>query len=307
MPAVAITDQCNLFALVRFYKAAVAAGLKPIAGADLWCATRRTPTSRTVWCCWSRTDRLPQSHPADLAGLCRGPASRGAPGGARLDRVRRRGSDRALGRAAGRCRPTAPERAPRGRRAPGSRSGSRSSATAITWSWSAPGASRRPSWSRRAWIWPSAGRAGGGDQRRALSPSRGLRGPRGAGLYPRGAHPGRPAPPAPLQRRAVAAQPRGDGRALRRSARGAGELGRDRQALQPGADPRQELPAGFPGAGRDDHGQLFRRGLARGLEGASQRILDPEAPDLAEQRRLYDERLDLELGSSPRWASPATS
>ncbi|MBK1723688.1 DNA polymerase III subunit alpha [Thiocystis violacea] len=36
MPAVAVTDQGNLFALVRFYKAAVGAGLKPIAGADLW-------------------------------------------------------------------------------------------------------------------------------------------------------------------------------------------------------------------------------------------------------------------------------
>jgi DNA polymerase-3 subunit alpha len=36
MPAVAVTDQSNLFALVRFYKAAVAAGVKPIAGADLW-------------------------------------------------------------------------------------------------------------------------------------------------------------------------------------------------------------------------------------------------------------------------------
>ncbi len=36
MPAVAVTDQGNLFALVRFYKAAVAAGVKPIAGADLW-------------------------------------------------------------------------------------------------------------------------------------------------------------------------------------------------------------------------------------------------------------------------------
>jgi DNA polymerase-3 subunit alpha len=36
MPAVAVTDQVNLFALVRFYKAAVGAGLKPIAGADLW-------------------------------------------------------------------------------------------------------------------------------------------------------------------------------------------------------------------------------------------------------------------------------
>ena len=36
MPAVAVTDQANLFCLVRFYKAAVAAGIKPIAGSDLW-------------------------------------------------------------------------------------------------------------------------------------------------------------------------------------------------------------------------------------------------------------------------------
>ncbi len=35
MPAVAVTDLCNLFALVKFYKGAVAAGIKPIAGADL--------------------------------------------------------------------------------------------------------------------------------------------------------------------------------------------------------------------------------------------------------------------------------
>jgi DNA polymerase III subunit alpha len=36
MPAVALTDQSNLFALVKFYKAAEAAGIKPIAGCDLW-------------------------------------------------------------------------------------------------------------------------------------------------------------------------------------------------------------------------------------------------------------------------------
>ena len=36
MPAVALTDQGNLFALVRFYQAALAAGVKPIGGADLW-------------------------------------------------------------------------------------------------------------------------------------------------------------------------------------------------------------------------------------------------------------------------------
>ncbi len=36
MPAVAVTDQCNLFAMVKFYRAAVAAGIKPIVGVDLW-------------------------------------------------------------------------------------------------------------------------------------------------------------------------------------------------------------------------------------------------------------------------------
>jgi len=36
MPAVAVTDNCNLFALVKFFKIAEAAGIKPIAGADLY-------------------------------------------------------------------------------------------------------------------------------------------------------------------------------------------------------------------------------------------------------------------------------
>ncbi|MDP6674775.1 MAG: DNA polymerase III subunit alpha, partial [Gammaproteobacteria bacterium] len=36
MPAVALTDQNNLFALVKFYRAAHKAGLKPIIGAEVW-------------------------------------------------------------------------------------------------------------------------------------------------------------------------------------------------------------------------------------------------------------------------------
>jgi DNA polymerase-3 subunit alpha len=36
MPAVALTDQSNLCALVKFYKAATQAGIKPIIGADIW-------------------------------------------------------------------------------------------------------------------------------------------------------------------------------------------------------------------------------------------------------------------------------
>ena len=35
MPAVAVTDRCNLFALVKFYRAAMDVGIKPIVGVDL--------------------------------------------------------------------------------------------------------------------------------------------------------------------------------------------------------------------------------------------------------------------------------
>ncbi|MEJ2142610.1 MAG: DNA polymerase III subunit alpha [Gammaproteobacteria bacterium] len=36
MPAIAVTDQSNLFSLVKFYRAAMTVGIKPIVGADLW-------------------------------------------------------------------------------------------------------------------------------------------------------------------------------------------------------------------------------------------------------------------------------
>ncbi len=36
MPAIALTDQSNLFALVKFYKAAIACGIKPLVGVDIW-------------------------------------------------------------------------------------------------------------------------------------------------------------------------------------------------------------------------------------------------------------------------------
>jgi len=36
MPAIAVTDQSNLFSMVKFYRAAMAQGIKPIIGVDLW-------------------------------------------------------------------------------------------------------------------------------------------------------------------------------------------------------------------------------------------------------------------------------
>jgi DNA polymerase-3 subunit alpha len=56
MPAVAVTDAGNLFALVKFYQAAQAAGIKPIAGADitLWDQADGRAASRLLLLCQDR-------------------------------------------------------------------------------------------------------------------------------------------------------------------------------------------------------------------------------------------------------------
>ncbi len=50
MPAVALTDECNLYAAVKFYKKALALGIKPIFGADLWILDGNEPSRLTVLC-----------------------------------------------------------------------------------------------------------------------------------------------------------------------------------------------------------------------------------------------------------------
>ncbi len=51
LPALAVTDRNNLFALVKFYKAAEAAGIKPIAGADLSIAEGNEPPWQLTLLC----------------------------------------------------------------------------------------------------------------------------------------------------------------------------------------------------------------------------------------------------------------
>jgi DNA polymerase-3 subunit alpha len=53
MPAVALTDQSNLFAMVKFYKEAQAAGIKPLIGVDAWIREpgERALPSRIVFLC----------------------------------------------------------------------------------------------------------------------------------------------------------------------------------------------------------------------------------------------------------------
>jgi DNA polymerase III subunit alpha len=53
MPALAITDQSNLFGTVKFYREALHAGIKPIIGADLWLSNEKDlkkPFRFTVFC-----------------------------------------------------------------------------------------------------------------------------------------------------------------------------------------------------------------------------------------------------------------
>jgi DNA polymerase-3 subunit alpha len=52
MPAVALTDECNFFALVKFYGGAQKAGVKPLVGTDLWLqqGTNEPPARLTLLC-----------------------------------------------------------------------------------------------------------------------------------------------------------------------------------------------------------------------------------------------------------------
>lgn len=53
MPALAITDQSNLFGIIKFYQAALNAGIKPIIGVDIWLENSkqpRQPFRLTIFC-----------------------------------------------------------------------------------------------------------------------------------------------------------------------------------------------------------------------------------------------------------------
>src|SRR5213592_4267199 len=45
MPALAITDQSNLFGAIKFFEAARAHGIQPIIGCDLWLSNERSRDS----------------------------------------------------------------------------------------------------------------------------------------------------------------------------------------------------------------------------------------------------------------------
>ena len=64
MPAVAVTDQTNLFGMVKFFRAARAQGIKPIIGAELFLHHPQDPTqpTRVVLLCQNKAGYLHLSH-----------------------------------------------------------------------------------------------------------------------------------------------------------------------------------------------------------------------------------------------------
>ena len=198
LPAVAITDQNNLFALVKFYKEAENVGIKPIAGADVLIAEGTAAPSRLTLLCRDREGYLSLSQTAHPYLDARPSRRWGGRAPRVVVRERRpvRARRSAIGtRAAVRIRPPRPGRTgprrPAGevRRAP------------------APGtAAHRPRRRGRLQC-VRAGRGGtprhpgGRQQRRALPRCRRLRRARGARLHRQRPGARRQPPPARLQRR----------------------------------------------------------------------------------------------------------
>ena len=112
MPAVALTDQGNLFALVKFYRSAQARGIKPLIGVDAWLredgrARRAQPAGAAV----PERRRLPQPDADRQPLVSRGPWKAWPDDRSRLARRRHhRRVDRVVGRTRRRHRPASGRR-----------------------------------------------------------------------------------------------------------------------------------------------------------------------------------------------------
>ena len=300
MPAVALTDQSNLFAMVKFYKEAQAAGVKPLIGVDVWIreSGERAPPSRIVFLCQNLagyrhlTQLVTRSY---LEGQ-----RRGAPMMERgwLQRAMLEGLDRPVRRGGRRHRTGARARPRRGGARAVSRAGRSCAAIGSTSRCSAPGARARQAYAEAAVdLARERGVPAVATNDVRFLDARGIRGARGAGLHSRRA---RCSPTRSRARRYSEEQylksPGGNGRTVRRPAGTAGQHCRDRQALFARNPVGRLDAAGLPRA----RGQHDRRVPARGGRAwAWPTRLAAQAQDAARFARdaqAYAARLDLELG-----------
>ena len=104
MPAVAVTDQNNMCSLVKFYKAAMGAGIKPICGADLW-LSNKDPDNALSRISLLAMNAVGYRNLTDLPWFHRRPAQWFDHHRARMGRRSQRRLDHAVGGERGRNRP----------------------------------------------------------------------------------------------------------------------------------------------------------------------------------------------------------
>ena len=298
--------------MVKFYRAAQAAGVKPIIGVDLRVREpgERAEPSTLVLLCQNEVGYR------NLTRLVSRSYLEGQQHGRRDDRsqlARRRQprrADRAVRRARRRSRSRAHQR-PRRRGAQRAASaGSRCSAIATTSSCSARGREGEERYMHGALeLAAELRRAGRRDQRRALHPRRGLRSARSARVHSRRRAARRSEAARRYSDRAVPEVAAADGGAVRGRARGDRQLGRDRASLQSRAEARQVRAAGVSGAvGNSATEDYLREEAQRGLATRLERLRSGAAcaaHDRARGVRAAPRRPSS--ASSARWGSPATS
>ncbi len=218
MPALAITDLANTFGLVKFYKAARSAGVKPVLGCDVWLtheAERDQPFRALLLVAVARW--LSQAHRLADSRISRQCVSRPRRDEAGVVRRRHRRPDRAVRRPRRRHRPCAAAGQPRRRDQSRARVGG-----ALSGSLLSRGAARRSRRRRRACRGDGRAREGADAPRRRDAsgpvPATGrVPGARGARVHRRGPCARRSAPPEALHAGSVFQDAGGDDRGLFRS------------------------------------------------------------------------------------------
>ena len=310
MPAVAVTDRANLFCMVRFYRAAVAAGgIKPIIGVDLPLEKESNDVPAGRLTLLAMNDSGYRQLARLLTRCYMAERSTGVP---------RRGSGRArLTEGAEGSSPSRPDPAGTSVRrcctgGPGRRSAApapghpcfRDGSTSAS---SGPAArATRRAWSRPIDLALAMGLpVVAGNDVRFLERGR-FRGARSAGLHPGGSDSGRSAAPEALQRGAVPQVAPGDGGAVRRPPRGARERGRDRAPVQSGRRPRRQPSSRVPRPGGTRPRRVVRRAVAAGLRRAARAPRDEARSSrlAVNDEATYRERLDRELDIICRMGYP---
>ena len=286
LPALAVTDQNNLFALVKFYKDAENVGIKPIAGADVLIAEGASTPSRMTLLCRDRDGYLSLSRLLTRAWM----------EGHRVE-----GVVAASGLAQAGATPVRDRRPQQ----PG-----RLFAIEVATTW--PSSTRRlaavfgerlhleltrtgrdgeDAFNAFALLSAASAASRWSPATTCASWSRGFRRARSARLHRLRPRAGRPQAPARLQRRAVPQVGRRNGRAVRRHPRRNRQHRRAGRTLQPRTAPGHLLPARVPGAEDETLDSWICSESRKGLDARLEK--NPLAE--GKTRADYDERLELEL------------